>query len=66
MSRYKLRRCSVCGKFHASYLVPDGKGGSLHYCYSCWKAWQASQPPAAAGEKGEPHARQAEVDKESK
>lgn len=39
-----LRRCSVCGKFHASYLVPDHPGGKGYYCSSCWHALRAPKP----------------------
>ena len=50
MPKGKLRRCAMCGKFHASYLVPDfdpvKKG---HLCYPCWKARQAAGQPSAAG-----------------
>jgi protein-tyrosine phosphatase len=43
MSPKVLRRCVICGKFHAAYLVPDHPGGSGYYCYSCWKARFANQ-----------------------
>lgn len=52
-----LRRCSVCGKFHASYLVLDHEGGKGYYCSSCWHALRA---PKAADEA--PKATQAESD----
>jgi hypothetical protein len=34
-----LRRCAICKKYNASYLVdaPD-LGGKAYLCYSCWKA----------------------------
>ena len=38
MTRKILRRCSLCGKFHAAYLVPEHEGGKGYYCYACWKA----------------------------
>jgi hypothetical protein len=38
-----LRRCTICGKFHASYLVDDPVLGKYHLCYSCWKAKQAQE-----------------------
>jgi hypothetical protein len=38
-----LLRCSLCGKFHASYLVEDAELGQLHLCYSCWHSKYA--PP---------------------
>ena len=31
-----LRRCALCGKFHASYLVVV-QGEKRPYCYRCWK-----------------------------
>jgi hypothetical protein len=43
MSPKILLRCSLCGKFHASYLVEDPELGQLHLCYSCWHAKYA--PP---------------------
>jgi hypothetical protein len=39
-----LRRCSICGKFHASYLVIDPQLGKGYYCYSCFRAWQTAHP----------------------
>jgi len=33
-----LRRCDICGRFHASYLVPADDGPPRYYCYDCWKA----------------------------
>lgn len=47
MPGYKLRRCDVCGKFHASYLVPDPERGKLYLCTTCWQARYSAQPPAA-------------------
>jgi hypothetical protein len=41
MKREILRRCSLCGKFHASYLVSEHPGGKGYYCYTCWKATYA-------------------------
>jgi len=48
MSAKILRRCTICGKFHASYLVEDPAFGKGYLCYSCWKARQSAQtvPPA--------------------
>ena len=46
-----LRRCDLCGRFHASYLVPDPKFGQLHLCYTCWKGRYGS-PPSSAPELG--------------
>jgi hypothetical protein len=47
MSPRILRRCSLCQKYHASYLVTDVNLGKLYLCYTCWKARQADQPPSA-------------------
>jgi hypothetical protein len=33
-----LRRCTICKKFHASYLLDDPKLGKYYLCYSCWRA----------------------------
>lgn len=35
-----LRRCTICKKFHASYLVEDAEFGKCYLCYSCWKSRQ--------------------------
>jgi len=35
-----LRRCTICKKFHASYLVDDPELGKCYLCYSCWNARQ--------------------------
>ena len=40
-----LRRCSLCGGFHASYLVVSPTGVKSYLCYSCWKAKAASPDP---------------------
>jgi aminodeoxyfutalosine deaminase len=45
-----LHRCSICNNFHASYLVHDRKLGKGYYCYSCFRAWQAANPPEAEHE----------------
>lgn len=56
MPRKILRRCSLCGKFHASYLVPNPDGGNSYYCSACWKATQTpgagrtTQPAGATPE----------------
>ena len=51
MSGKILRRCDLCGRFHAAYLVPDPKFGQLHLCYTCWKGRHGS-PPSPAPERG--------------
>jgi hypothetical protein len=38
MSPKILRRCSLCGKFHAEYRVEDPELGKLYLCYACWQA----------------------------
>lgn len=43
MPKKILQRCSICGKFHASYRVEDPETGrKLALCYSCWKTRYAS------------------------
>jgi hypothetical protein len=37
-----LRRCTICKKFHASYLLVDPALGKLYLCPSCWKARSSS------------------------
>jgi|GEM_PF-6281414 hypothetical protein len=37
-----LRRCTICKKFHASYLVEDREFGKCYLCLSCWKVRQAN------------------------
>jgi hypothetical protein len=44
MSPKILRRCSICGNFHASYLVAEPDGGESYYCYNCWKARFGPKP----------------------
>jgi len=55
MSAKILRRCTICGKFHASYLVVDAAFGKGHLCYSCWKARQTTQPVQLVGQDAKPH-----------
>jgi hypothetical protein len=51
-----LKRCDVCGKFHAAYLVDDPQLGKLNVCLDCWKRKYAIETPPA--EKPNPaHAR---------
>lgn len=45
MSPKVLRRCSICKKFHAAYVVEDPQLGKLHLCLSCWKARQVNAAP---------------------
>jgi hypothetical protein len=42
-----LRRCTVCGNFHAAYLVPEHEGGKGYYCYNCWKARFGPKPESS-------------------
>lgn len=35
-----LRRCTICKKFHASYLVEAPQRGSYYLCYTCWRTTQ--------------------------
>jgi hypothetical protein len=47
-----LRRCTICKKFHASYLVEDPELGRYYLCQRCWTARtlrtgeQGANPPA--------------------
>ena len=36
-----LRRCTVCKKFGAAYLVEDVEFGKCILCLACWKVRQA-------------------------
>jgi hypothetical protein len=48
-----LRRCSLCGKFHASYLVEDPDEGELFLCHACWhRRNQPSETSASPPEGG--------------
>ena len=40
-----LRRCYICGKFHAAYLITGADGITRKVCYSCWKAAHPTTPP---------------------
>jgi hypothetical protein len=42
-----LKRCDVCGKFSAEYLVDDPQLGKLGVCRNCWKRKYAIAAPAA-------------------
>ena len=44
-----LRRCTICKKFHASYLVEDPEFGKRYLCYSCWKARSSAFTEPQAG-----------------
>jgi ribosomal protein S14 len=46
-----LRRCDLCGKFHAKYRVEDPRLGSLQICHDCWSRRQKSAPGEATKEK---------------
>jgi hypothetical protein len=39
-----LRRCAVCKKYGAPFLVTT-PSGQAYYCYDCWKKFVA-QPPS--------------------
>lgn len=43
MSHYKLRRCAVCKRWGASFLVQESDSQKSYYCYDCWKIRFASQ-----------------------
>lgn len=63
MPHYKLRRCDCCKKFHASYVVTDPKSGiKTHYCYDCWKALFASEPPPEPSRDAQVHDDKADTD----
>lgn len=49
MPRNVLRRCDLCGRFHASFLVPESGYGKGYLCSSCYKVWQAAHPPPIPG-----------------
>lgn len=54
MSPHVLRRCDVCGRYHASYIVPDeARGGKAYYCYDCWKAKFGGMPSPASDQEEE-------------
>jgi hypothetical protein len=48
-----LRRCTICGKFHASYLVDDAVLGRCYLCYSCWTARHSQDAEKKSGGKME-------------
>ena len=60
MSGRILRRCTLCKKSHASYLVHDPELGKGYLCYACWKARYAAQPPSAPDQATEPPGKQVE------
>ncbi|RPH56850.1 MAG: hypothetical protein EHM81_12495 [Chloroflexi bacterium] len=60
MSPKVLLRCSLCGKFHAAYLVVDAELGQLRLCYSCWQSKYA--PPVDAEGQPKPVSQRAEKD----
>ncbi|GAP12957.1 predicted HD superfamily hydrolase [Longilinea arvoryzae] len=55
-----LRRCSICQRYTAAYLVEDPHLGTLHLCHACWTAHQESVN-AAAHSTGVPGRAQAEA-----
>ncbi|MBN1372993.1 MAG: hypothetical protein JW987_13735 [Anaerolineaceae bacterium] len=42
-----LKRCDVCKRFHAAYVVDDPlyPGGKANYCFKCWKKKFGDAPP---------------------
>jgi len=42
-----LKRCDVCNRFHAAYVVDDPlfPGGKAKYCLRCWKKKFGGAPP---------------------
>lgn len=42
-----LKRCDVCKRFHAAYVVdaPLYPGGKAKYCLRCWKKKFGDAPP---------------------
>lgn len=38
-----LRRCAVCKKYGAPFLVTTSSG-KTYYCYACWKKFAAPPP----------------------
>lgn len=49
-----LRRCTICKKYSASYLVEDPQHGKYYLCYSCWRATQTPPSVNASAEDGKP------------
>lgn len=46
MARKILRRCDICKRFHASYVVTDPQTGEKRVvCTDCWKAKFAGKVP---------------------
>lgn len=54
MPRKILRRCALCGNFHASFLVPELPAGKGYLCAACWKAWMARQAPSTLADFHQP------------
>ena len=65
MRKKILRRCSICKRFHASYLMHDPKYGKRYLCSACWKGMQgyAAARSSEAG-KNPPPADKADVQSE--
>jgi hypothetical protein len=40
-----LKRCSICKRFHAAFLVEEPSGQRLSLCARCWKAYTTSKQP---------------------
>lgn len=60
MAERTLRRCSICRKYAAAYLVEDPRLGKLRLCHACWEARQEAAS-AAAHATGVPTRAQAET-----
>lgn len=60
MAERTLRRCSICKKYTAAYLVEDPRRGRLRLCHTCWKTYQEAAN-AIACSTGAPSRAQAEA-----
>lgn len=47
-----LRKCALCGKFHASYQVVV-RGNPRSYCYRCWKTAAEHEIARLAADEGD-------------
>jgi hypothetical protein len=47
-----LKRCSICKRYGACYLLVDAQLGEVRLCHACWNDRQRAQTnPEGAGEK---------------